>query len=989
MPHRRATTNGRAMATTARRKKVEAFLETVSGDVSKAIRAGKSTDLPLRGGRSRARGVRCPAAVRLDFSRRRRRWRHPPIVAPHPPRSPVPVPIFSPALMTHTAHHVSTLINHAEHFFCNNFPTFASKVKDLRARCGALLDAFGVDGAKDGATDPELATRCDYDDDLCQSVVAVVDDHLDAVDHQLAEAHVAGAGGYTGPAARGSAASALGRDANKGTKNAGARNSFVSRRPQDSFDVPVDNSNVPFMPPVPVNHPDPSSYVPSAGTHPLREELDDLIYPSSVTVPPSSPVAPATTSSTVCEFIDTPEALEDMAHHLSSMDEIAVDLEHHSFRSFQGFTCTIQVSTRTRDFVVDALALRTEIRAALGPCMADCGKLKVFHGADMDVQWLQRDFGIYIVGMFDTGQAARVLELPRKGLAYLLDHYCGIKADKRFQLADWRIRPLSDAMIEYARGDTHHLLYVYDRLRQQLDAVGLGDGSRPRVDLIKTTLDRSRDVCATLYDKPVTDQLTYHVDYRKNRDAGDLDLPRLAVYAALHSWRDKTSRTEDESIGYVMPRALLLRLAREAPTTPRSLLAVTRGDSPLVAKHSGEIVDLIARAMAAGTPPALPPTAGEEYAKSLEEKKLEEEEEKKGGDEPMEIEIKDAKGVTAPVPVVASEVAGSGGTSAMAAMMGGSSARAPADPAPAVAPAAVASRAAVHSSMARLLSASSATTSSFSTTTTTIKVGEDDAKAAKAAASVAAALASSPVPLAQLFPHWHGAKDSVVEEAPREPAKRAAGGHAWAQRKSKEETERAESAAVEDGDGEVVAAKKDPKKKDDVRIELPGGYTAPAPLRKGAVGLGERRKAEQAEAEREAVVKARAEEARESLAARRKAAMRSMMDSSDDDATTDDDEDRRAKGVSRADQEALLAIGQGGFDFAAAAAAVLPDGGSFRTLGAEAKGNGKKRRGKGGGGGRGDKKGERKRAPGLIEMVKPGKKSKAFPRSGEKSATFR
>jgi exosome complex exonuclease RRP6 len=481
-------------------------------------------------------------------------------------------------------------------------------VKDLRARCGALLDAFGVDGAKDGATDPELATRCDYDDDLCQSVVAVVDDHLDAVDHQLAEAHVAGAGGYTGPAARGSAASALGRDANKGTKNAGARNSFVSRRPQDSFDVPIDNSNVPFMPPVPVNHPDPSSYVPSAGTHPLREELDDLIYPSSVRAPPSSPIAPAPTSSTVCEFIDTPEALEDMAHHLSSVDEIAVDLEHHSFRSFQGFTCTVQVSTRRRDFVVDALALRTEIRAALGPCMADAGKLKVFHGADMDVQWLQRDFGIYIVGMFDTGQAARVLELPRKGLAYLLDHYCGIKADKRFQLADWRIRPLSDAMIEYARGDTHHLLYVYDRLRQQLEATGLGDGSRPRVDLIKTTLDRSRDVCATLYDKPVTDQLTYHVDYRKNRDAGDLDLPRLAVYAALHSWRDKTSRTEDESIGYVMPRALMLRLAREAPTTPRSLLAVTRGDSPLVAKHSGEIVDLIARAMAAGTPPALPPT---------------------------------------------------------------------------------------------------------------------------------------------------------------------------------------------------------------------------------------------------------------------------------------------------------------------------------------------------------------------------------------------
>jgi len=35
--------------------------------------------------------------------------------------------------------------------------------------------------------------------------------------------------------------------------------------------------------------------------------------------------------------------------------------------------------------------------------------LKVFHGADMDVVWLQRDFGVYVVNMFDTGQAARCL----------------------------------------------------------------------------------------------------------------------------------------------------------------------------------------------------------------------------------------------------------------------------------------------------------------------------------------------------------------------------------------------------------------------------------------------------------------------------------------------------------------------------------------------------------------------------------------------------
>ena len=84
------------------------------------------------------------------------------------------------------------------------------------------------------------------------------------------------------------------------------------------------------------------------------------------------------------------------------------------------------------------------------------------------------------MGMFDTGQAARVLELPSRGLAYLLSHYCNVKADKRYQLADWRLRPLTPEMIGYARGDTHNLLYVYDRLKQQLAAAGAPTGRGPR-----------------------------------------------------------------------------------------------------------------------------------------------------------------------------------------------------------------------------------------------------------------------------------------------------------------------------------------------------------------------------------------------------------------------------------------------------------------------------------------------------------------------------
>lgn len=48
----------------------------------------------------------------------------------------------------------------------------------------------------------------------------------------------------------------------------------------------------------------------------------------------------------------------------------------------------------------------------------------------MDIEWLQKDFGLYVVNMFDTGQAARYLKYSSAGLAYLLKELCNVKANK-------------------------------------------------------------------------------------------------------------------------------------------------------------------------------------------------------------------------------------------------------------------------------------------------------------------------------------------------------------------------------------------------------------------------------------------------------------------------------------------------------------------------------------------------------------------------------
>ena len=70
-------------------------------------------------------------------------------------------------------------------------------------------------------------------------------------------------------------------------------------------------------------------------------------------------------------FVGTAQTLQSMVQHLATAKEVAVDLEHHHYRSFQGFTCLMQLSSRQEDFIVDTMALRADLGAALTPIFAD------------------------------------------------------------------------------------------------------------------------------------------------------------------------------------------------------------------------------------------------------------------------------------------------------------------------------------------------------------------------------------------------------------------------------------------------------------------------------------------------------------------------------------------------------------------------------------------------------------------------------------------
>uniref|UniRef100_A0A8D3BVZ6 Exosome complex component 10 n=1 Tax=Scophthalmus maximus TaxID=52904 RepID=A0A8D3BVZ6_SCOMX len=383
-------------------------------------------------------------------------------------------------------------------------------------------------------------------------------------------------------------------------------------RPQLKFREKVDNSNTPFIPKIFIK-PNAVKPLPSCKTyrpedldvpaaladfihqqrtqkpvedmfaHPYQYELDHLTTPESLL---SKPEPQAT--ETNCSFIDSLEDLVALNEKLCSLSEFAVDLEHHSYRSFLGLTSLMQISTREEDFIIDTLELRSEMYI-LNEAFTDPSIVKVFHGADSDIEWLQRDFGLYVVNLFDTHQASRALNLARHSLDHLLKHFCTVDSDKRYQLADWRIRPLPDEMVQYARTDTHYLLYIYDCVKTQLLETNHGQPG-----LLQSVWNKSKDISLKKYVKPIFTEESYLELQRKQKRS--LNTQQHTAFRLLFAWRNKLARQEDESTGYVLPTHMMIKISEELPREPQGIIACCNPVPPLVRQQINELHSLVQQA---------------------------------------------------------------------------------------------------------------------------------------------------------------------------------------------------------------------------------------------------------------------------------------------------------------------------------------------------------------------------------------------------------
>jgi len=181
--------------------------------------------------------------------------------------------------------------------------------------------------------------------------------------------------------------------------------------------------------------------------------------------------------------------------------------------------------------------------------------------------------------------------MPSFGLAYLLRHYCNVNTDKKYQLADWRCRPLPAEMLLYARQDTHYLLYIYDRIRNDILAKRSGDSG---ASALLTVFERSRDLCLQRYEVPALSP-TEAVKFVRKKHLALTD-EQMTALKGLLEWRDMTARKMDESIAFVMPNRTLLQLVQHRPLDRNELVTVCRPLPPVVRDRAEEILTILRRA---------------------------------------------------------------------------------------------------------------------------------------------------------------------------------------------------------------------------------------------------------------------------------------------------------------------------------------------------------------------------------------------------------
>ena len=230
-------------------------------------------------------------------------------------------------------------------------------------------------------------------------------------------------------------------------------------------------------------------------------------------------------------------------------DTVGVDTEFMRTRTFYPIPALYQLGGADGVRLIDAQARQSF--APLRALLTDAARTKVMHACSEDMEMIDRHLGLRPAAVVDTQIAHAFLAVDiSRSYAAVIEAYLGVSISKRETRSDWLRRPLSGRQIAYAKEDAEHLVPLWSRMRERLQALG--------------RLSWFEDEMSTVLARPEPDPGAY---YRGMRGAGRLPAANLSVLRSLATWREREARRRDVPRGYIVRDEVLVDVAEAAPVS--------------------------------------------------------------------------------------------------------------------------------------------------------------------------------------------------------------------------------------------------------------------------------------------------------------------------------------------------------------------------------------------------------------------------------------
>ena len=277
-------------------------------------------------------------------------------------------------------------------------------------------------------------------------------------------------------------------------------------------------------------------------------------------------------------FIDSAEKLREMRLELVKESILAIDTEFHSERRYHPELMLVQIANEKGDvWIVDPKCVPMK---ALGEALRSA--VLVTHGGQQDIRILHQDLEIRPAKLFDTQIAAGFLGYKYPlGLQTLCKRTLDLDISKVETLTDWSKRPLDEDQIRYAADDARILFPLYRALITEVQERGLDT--------------YMWQACEEMVEQQLLPPAV-GLSWIHWGVAETLTLDAQRVLTSLLEWREMTAMRKNQAPNYILPRSILLYLAKAHPITVDKIQ--NRKVHPTFLQRYGKkVVKVIAKAL--------------------------------------------------------------------------------------------------------------------------------------------------------------------------------------------------------------------------------------------------------------------------------------------------------------------------------------------------------------------------------------------------------